>query len=71
MRDEYISAIEAAGFREVSIIDETSFPIECMANDPTAKALIESLNIPLEVVREVATSVTSIKVDGVKPKEAT
>jgi len=67
MRDEYISAIEGAGFREVRIIDETSFPIECMANDPTAKALIETLNVPLEEVREVASSVISIKVEGVKP----
>jgi len=67
MRDEYISAIEAAGFHKVSIIDETPFPIDCIANDPTAKALIETLNIPLEEVREVATSVISIKVDGVKP----
>jgi len=67
MRDEYISAIEAAGFHEVTIIDETPFPIACMANDPTAKALIKTLNIPLEEVREVASSVLSIKVDGVKP----
>jgi len=67
MRDEYISAIKAAGFHEVSIIDETPFPIECMANDPTAKALIESLNIPPQKVEEVASSVISIKVDGVKP----
>jgi len=67
MRDEYISAIEAAGFHEVSIIDETPFPIECMANDPTAKALIETLNIPPQKVEEVASSVISIKVDGVKP----
>jgi SAM-dependent methyltransferase len=67
MRDEYISAIEAAGFHKVRIIDETPFPIDCIANDPTAKALIENLNIPLEEVREVATSVISIKVDGVKP----
>jgi SAM-dependent methyltransferase len=46
MRDEYISTIEAAGFHEVSIIDETPFPIDCMTNDPTVKALIETLNIP-------------------------
>ena len=67
MRDEYIEAIKAAGFQGVSIIDETSFPIECMANDPTAKALIEHLKIPLEKVKEVASSVISLKVNGVKP----
>ncbi len=67
MRNEYIEAIKAAGFQEVRIIDETSFPIECIANEPTAKALMEVLRIQPEKVKEVATSVISIKVHGVKP----
>ena len=70
LRDEYTSAIAAAGFRDVSIIDETPFPIDCIVNDPTAKAFIESFNIPLETIEEVAASILSIKVNGVKPKEA-
>jgi len=67
MRDEYIEAIKAAGFQEVNIIDETSFPIEGIANDPTAKAIIENLEILPEKIKEVASSVISIKVNGVKP----
>jgi SAM-dependent methyltransferase len=67
MRDEYLRAIEAAGFHDVRIIDEASFPIECMANDPTAKAIVENSKIPLEEVEEVASSVISLKVYGVKP----
>ncbi len=67
MRDEYIGAIKAAGFQELRIIDETSFPIECMANDPTAKALIENLRIPPEKLEEVASSAVSIRVYAVKP----
>lgn len=67
MRDEYIAAVKAAGFQEVSIIDETSFPIECMANDPTAKTIMESLSVPPEELNELASSVISIKVSGVKP----
>jgi SAM-dependent methyltransferase len=67
MRDEYIGAIKAAGFHDVRIVDETSFPIECMANDPTAKAVIENLKIPPQKVEEVASSVISIKVYGIKP----
>ena len=67
MRDEYIGAIKAAGFQEVRIIDETSFPIECMANDPTAKAIMENLEIPPEEVREIASSVVSVRVHGIKP----
>ena len=71
MRNEYIDTIKAAGFQEVRIIDETSFPIECMADEPTAKAIIENLGIPPETVKEVASSVISIKVHGVKPKKTT
>jgi len=67
MRDEYIGAIKGAGFHDVRIVDETSFPIECMANDPTAKAVIENLKIPPQKVEEVASSVISIKVYGAKP----
>jgi len=67
MRDEYIEAIKAAGFHDVRIIDEASFPIECMANDPTAKAIIENSKIPLEKMKGIASSVIIIKVYGVKP----
>jgi hypothetical protein len=67
MRNEYVGAIKTAGFQEVRIVDETFFPIECMANDPTAKAIIENLEIPMKEVKEAANSVASIKVYGVKP----
>jgi len=69
MRDEYIEAIKAAGFQQVGIIDEASFPIECIANDPTAKAIMENLQISPEEVKGAASSVISIKVHGVKPRE--
>ncbi len=71
MRDEYLGAIKTAGFQELRIIDETSFPIESMANDPTAKAIMENLNISPEKVKEIANSVISIKIYAVKPDEAT
>lgn len=68
MKDDYLNAIKAAGFREVKIIDETSFPIELMASDSTAKALIEEMKIPVEKLKDVARSVVSIKVQGIKPE---
>ncbi len=55
MKDTYIQLIKNAGFEEVSVVGETSFGIECMLNDPTAK--------------EIASSVVSIKVQGIKPEE--
>ena len=67
MRDEYIAAIKAAGFQEVEIIGETSFPVEGLVNDPTAIAIIKTAKISPEQVKEAAGSVTSMKVYGVKP----
>ena len=66
MKDEYLEAIKVAGFQGVRIVDETFFPIECLANDPTAKAAKNS-KIPLEKIEDVASVVMSIKVYGVKP----
>lgn len=66
LKDEYLRAIKNAGFRDVKVMDETHYPIELMANDPNAKAIIENFNIPGEAIKEIAQSVVSIKVQGIK-----
>ncbi len=68
LKDEYLAAISEAGFQEVKVTDDTSFPIEYMANDPTAKAVIDKVSIPLEEIKDIANSVVSIKVSAVKPE---
>jgi arsenite methyltransferase len=70
LKDEYLRIIKAAGFQDVKIIFETSFPIGFIANDPTAKAIIENLKILPEKIKEISSSVLSIKVYGVKPNES-
>lgn len=70
MRDKYIDAIEAAGFQDVEIVDQACFPVELMVNDPTAQAIIADLKVLPEKIEEVADSVLSIKVAGVKPNKA-
>jgi len=67
MEDEYIETIKEAGFKEVKIIAKTTFPVECMINDPTAKVIIENADISTEKIKEIANSVASIKVHGIKP----
>jgi hypothetical protein len=67
MKDKYIGAIEEAGFKEVRIIDETSFPYESLENDPTTRAIIENLNISPEKAKEAVSSVVSINIYGLKP----
>ncbi|MGB3129047.1 MAG: arsenite methyltransferase [Dehalococcoidia bacterium] len=67
MKELYIGCIRKAGFQDIRIVDETFFPIEFMANDPTGGAVIEKQELPLEELNEVAGSVISIKVHAVKP----
>jgi SAM-dependent methyltransferase len=66
LKEEYMGAIKDAGFTEIRIIDEATFPVDYMANDPTAQTFSKSFNIPRESIREVLSSVVSIKVSGIK-----
>lgn len=68
-KDEYLQKIVGAGFQEVRVMGETSFPAEFIVNDPTVKAIIEESGLPPERVTEIAGAVVSIKVYGVKPAE--
>jgi SAM-dependent methyltransferase len=67
LKSEYLEKIEAAGFRDVRLIDETAFPIELITNDPTVKKMMDNLRIGLDEARGVASSVVSIKVSALKP----
>ena len=67
LKHEYLGAIKEAGFQDVKVIDETAYPAEFMANDPTVKEMVNSLKIKPEELRNIAGSVMSIKVFGVKP----
>jgi predicted ATP-grasp superfamily ATP-dependent carboligase len=68
MKEEYLGVIKAAGFKDVKVVEESVFPIDCMANDPTAQAIIKQLNIPTETINAFANSVLSVKVQAVKGK---
>ena len=67
IKDEYIGAIKSAGFQEIRVIDETSYPIDRLINDPVVKEFIANLKLSSEKVKDAASSVVSAKVWGVKP----
>jgi len=67
LKDEYLEKIKKAGFEEVEVIDETLFPVELMANDPTVNKIIEKLGVLADEVKEVSNAIISIKVRGIKP----
>ena len=68
IKADYIEAIRAAGFQDVMVIDETLVPVEYVANDPTAQAVIKDSSISHETLTEMASSIVSVKVSAVKPK---
>ncbi|MGA2240139.1 MAG: hypothetical protein ABSG74_13110, partial [Candidatus Bathyarchaeia archaeon] len=58
-----------AGFREIRIVDETPFPTEIIGNDATAKEIIEKSGIRRDEIGDLAGSVLSVSICGIKPKE--
>ncbi len=68
LKEDYLNTIRSAGFQQVKVVAETLFPIDCLANDPTAIAIVRELKMPAEKIQEFASSVLSIKVQGVKGK---
>ncbi len=71
LKDEYLKAVREAGFQDVKIMGETAFPAELILSDPTAKEIIKKLEMEPERAGEVANSVVSIKVSGIKPVSIT
>jgi len=65
-KEEYLKAIESAGFKNIQIIEESYFPIECMANDPTAQGIVENIQITPQQIKDLEKSIASIKVAALK-----
>ena len=67
MKDEYLGAIEAAGFQEVRIVGETSFPLECVTDSAVAKEAIEDAGLSRDELKDAVDSIASIQVYAEKP----
>jgi SAM-dependent methyltransferase len=68
LKEDYLETIRQAGFEDVEILEETTYPVKSMIEDPMAKAVIDKLGLTPEVIEENARAVVSIKVQGIKPK---
>jgi arsenite methyltransferase len=68
MQEEYLAAIEVAGFQEMEILGEDTFPIELVAADPIGQAIFLDLNLSAESAKDLSQSVASIKVSAIKPQ---
>lgn len=67
LKEKYLGAVKEAGFLEVKIVNEAIFPVESLADGPTAAAVIEHLRLSQDEIKDIAASIRSIRVSGIKP----
>ena len=67
LREDYLRMISEAGFREVELVQEGRFPLDCMVNDPSAQPLIATLGLQREELEEALAAVVSASVLAKKP----
>jgi arsenite methyltransferase len=66
-KDDYIAFIKDAGFKDIEVVGEANYPIAAMANDATAKAVINDMSIKDSDLSEIENAVVSVKIHAVKP----
>ena len=66
IKDKYIELIRKAGFQEVKIIEEKTYPLEYIISESATQEIVKSLDMSLEEVKEAANSVVSVKVSAEK-----
>ncbi|MBE0568150.1 MAG: arsenite methyltransferase [Deltaproteobacteria bacterium] len=66
-KEEYLRLMEAAGFRDVHVVQESRYEIAESEIDAYARSVTGDLDVPPEAVREAARSVVSAQVFGRKP----
>lgn len=68
LKEEYLAAIQSAGFREVKVLGEDVYPLELTAADPVGKTICAELSLSEERAADLSSSVASVKVYALKPE---
>ncbi len=68
LENEYLGAIENAGFKDVRAADETGIGLDSIDNDPIANSIAEGLKLSMEEIKDLASTIKSIKVSAVKAR---
>jgi len=69
LKSDYLSAIRKAGFKDVAVVSEKVFPAELVLEDSLVPEVVKKLNLPQEELMGHVSSVLSLSVKAVKPKD--
>ncbi|NLX49968.1 MAG: arsenite methyltransferase [Methanospirillum sp.] len=67
-RQDYLDLVRDAGFHEVRILGESPMTLDCMTNDPTARAIMTDMNLPPGLVAGLGEFIASIQLSATKPE---
>ena len=67
-KDKYLELMREAGFQEVKVIDEKTYPLEYIISESTLKDILKMENMTDEEVKQAANIVVSVKVSAVKKR---
>jgi arsenite methyltransferase len=65
-KQDYISAIAAARFKNISIDKQSNFPLELMLMDPIAQKIIFDNNLNEKDIKAITDSIASISISANK-----
>ncbi|MEI6757079.1 MAG: arsenite methyltransferase [Chlorobium sp.] len=65
-KEEYLDAMRHAGFDDISVLGESHYPEELIAQQPLLKQLATEMNVPMSELQRIAQSVVSLKVSAKK-----
>jgi arsenite methyltransferase len=65
-KKDYLNMLKKAGFKDVKVVQESSYPIEGLEEDAVAGNLVEKAGLSMEQLKDLASSIASIKVSATK-----
>ncbi len=66
LKKDYLAKIKGAGFVDVEVVSESSFPLENLEDDATAKGCGSELRLTRKDLEAAAKSIVSVKVSALK-----
>jgi SAM-dependent methyltransferase len=66
IKSRYLGLIEKAGFQDVKVNEETTYPLDDVLNEPSVRKIVKTLALSPAQLKRLKKSVVSIKVSATK-----